>query len=109
MTHAPDLPTAGLGQDPLASLPSPAVAALALKDNDQNDDSDNPGQPNPTSAESGRSEFTGGSRGNLSGRNNDQNRAAGIDDPIAEGSRQGRERYKSDIASSTDNDGQHSV
>jgi hypothetical protein len=39
-------------------------------------------------------EFVGGNRGALSGRNAEQNRAAGIDDPVVEGSRQGRERYK---------------
>jgi hypothetical protein len=39
-------------------------------------------------------EFVGGNRGAMSGRNAAQNRAAGIDDPVVEGSRQGRERYK---------------
>lgn len=54
-------------------------------------------------------EFTGGGRGDLSGRNEEQNRAAGIDDPVAEGSRQGRQRYKADIGSPTDGDGSHSI
>ncbi len=39
-------------------------------------------------------EFVGGNRGEASGRNAAQNRAVGMDDPVAEGSRQGRERYK---------------
>lgn len=41
--------------------------------------------------------FEGGDRGSKSGSNAAQNRAVGIDDPIVEGSRQGRERYKTEI------------
>jgi hypothetical protein len=45
-------------------------------------------------------EFDGGNRRGQSGINQAQNRAVGQDDPIAEGSRQGRERYRSSPAES---------
>jgi hypothetical protein len=54
-----------------------------------------PGTPQDPTAEAARSgEITGGNRGDLSGRNDDQSRAIGQDNPLDEGSRQGRERYK---------------
>ena len=40
-------------------------------------------------------EVEAGNRGSRSGINQRQNRAVGQDDPLAEGSRQGRERYRS--------------
>ncbi len=45
-------------------------------------------------------EFDGGNRKGQSGINQAQNRAVGQDDPVAEGSRQGRERYRSSPAES---------
>ena len=50
--------------------------------------------PDPTAEATQRGEIPGGDRGALSGRNQDQQRAAGQDSPT-EGSRQGRERLKS--------------
>jgi hypothetical protein len=76
---------------------------------DHKTDQDHTREPDPTSDASAMAEFTGGSRGDLSGRNEEQNHAAGIDDRIAEGSRTGRERYKEDLGSTTDNGGAHSV
>lgn len=52
-----------------------------------------PESPDPLAYET----FEGGDRGAKSGSNAAQNRAVGIDDPIAQGSRQGRERYKTEI------------
>lgn len=43
-------------------------------------------------------EIEGGNRGNLSGRDDDQRQAVGQDNPMTEGSRQGRERYKTSQA-----------
>jgi len=48
----------------------------------------------PTSEAARQGEITGGNRGALSGRDDDQRRAVGQDNPVVEGSRQGRERYK---------------
>jgi len=57
-----------------------------------------PGNPqNPTSDAAQAGEMTGGNRGALSGRNDEQNRAVGQDNPLTEGSRQGRERYKNSL------------
>ena len=56
-------------------------------------DSNAPESPDPLDHEA----FEGGDRGSKSGTNAAQNRAVGIDDSIVEGSRQGRERYKSEI------------
>ena len=56
-------------------------------------DSNSPESPDPLDHDS----FEGGDRGSKSGSNAAQNRAVGIDDPILEGSRQGRERYKTEI------------
>ncbi len=56
-------------------------------------DSNAPESPDPLDHDA----FEAGDRGDRSGTNAAQNRAVGIDDPIAEGSRQGRERYKTDI------------
>jgi hypothetical protein len=51
----------------------------------------------PTSEASQAGEFEDGSRGDLAGRNWEQSKAIGQDDPVAEGSRQGRERNKERI------------
>jgi hypothetical protein len=56
----------------------------------------------PTTEASQAGEFESGSRGDLSGRNWEQSRAIGQDDPVAEGSRQGRERYKGQIDGAQD-------
>ena len=42
-------------------------------------------------------EIDGGNRGKLSGRDDDQRQAVGQDNPLNEGSRQGRERYKTSL------------
>lgn len=51
----------------------------------------------PTSEAAQAGEFTDGTRGALAGRDDDQRRAVGQDNPVEEGSRQGRERYKQSI------------
>ncbi|MCS4510541.1 hypothetical protein [Xylophilus ampelinus] len=56
-------------------------------------DSDAPESPDQLDHQA----FEGGDRGGKSGSNAAQNRAVGIDDSIVEGSRQGRERYKTEI------------
>lgn len=71
--------------------PSPALPATAVAP---------PGRSSSTGAVDSSGEFAGGNRGGRSGTNQGQNRAVGQDDPVAEGSRQGRERYRSSPAES---------
>jgi hypothetical protein len=61
-------------------------------------------RPHHGASQSG--EFEGGSRGDLSGRNWEQSKAIGQGDPLAEGSRQGRERCADGAASGAQRDGQ---
>jgi len=69
-----------------------------------------PGTPQNPAAEAARSgEITGGNRGKLSGRDDDQSRAIGQDDPVEEGSRQGRERYKDRLDKDLPGDSDKSV
>ena len=56
----------------------------------------------PTTEASQAGEFEDGTTGDLSGRNGEQSKAIGQDDPVAEGSRQGRERYKDRIDGAKD-------
>jgi len=51
----------------------------------------------PTAESTREGQITGGNRGALSGRDDDQRRAIGQDDPLTEGSRQGRERHKDSL------------
>ncbi|WPB55747.1 hypothetical protein [Xylophilus sp. GOD-11R] len=52
---------------------------------------------NPVDETPRAGEITGGNRGALSGRDDDQSRAIGQDNPLVEGSRQGRERNKQSL------------
>ncbi|QHI97602.1 hypothetical protein GT347_06130 [Xylophilus rhododendri] len=64
---------------------------------------------NPTEEAVRAGEVTGGNRGKLSGRDDDQRRAVAQENPLTEGSRQGRERYKQSLDSELPSDADKAV
>lgn len=68
-----------------------------------------PKTQDPTSETTRDGEITGGNRGALSGRDDDQRQEIGQDDPVAEGSRQGRERYKESLDKDLPSDSRKAV